>query len=151
MILSQEISLALLGVVLGLGGPYMLMTYLESRMKLSNRLYGVKVTDPLTSGLTAVLLRLAALGACDLPARRATKVGPMVPLRYESSVWPSRMEESTARSGGFASRDEQSRLRSGHPRRPSSLPSASAFGYCLRLMWIAATFHSPRRFASVTV
>ena len=83
MILRQGMTLTLLGVVLGLAGAYVLTRYLESRMALSSMLYGVKVTDPLTYGIIAVLLTVVALVACYLPARRAAKVDPMIALRYE--------------------------------------------------------------------
>ncbi|MGE0128310.1 MAG: ABC transporter permease [Blastocatellales bacterium] len=83
MILRQGMTLALIGVALGLAGAYVLTKYLESWMNLSSMMYGVKVSDPLTYGVIAVLLTVVALVACFIPARRATKVDPMVALRYE--------------------------------------------------------------------
>jgi predicted permease len=83
MILRQGMTLVLLGVVLGLAGAYVLTKYLESWISLSKMLFGVKVSDPLTYGLIAVLLTVVALIACYIPARRATKVDPLVALRYE--------------------------------------------------------------------
>jgi len=83
MVIRQGMTLAVIGVALGLGGAYLLTKYLESLMNLSRMLYGVKPNDPLTYGVTAVLLTAVALIACYLPARRATKVDPMVALRCE--------------------------------------------------------------------
>jgi ABC-type antimicrobial peptide transport system permease subunit len=80
MIMKQGMTLALIGVALGLGGAYVLTKYLES---LTTMLYGVRPRDPLTYGVTAALLTLVALVACFVPARRATKVDPLVALRYE--------------------------------------------------------------------
>ena len=83
MIVWQGMVLAVLGVVLGLIGAYVLTKYLESWVKLSDMLFGVKVSDPFTYGAIAVLLSVVALIACYIPARRATKVDPLVALRYE--------------------------------------------------------------------
>ena len=83
MIVKQGMILVLIGVVLGVVGAYILTKYLESWISLSKMLFGVKVTDPLTYGVIALLLTAVALIACYIPARRATKVDPLVALRYE--------------------------------------------------------------------
>jgi predicted permease len=83
MIVRQGMTLAVLGVILGLVGAYVLTKYLESWVSLSKMLFGVKVSDPLTYAVIAVLLTVVALIACYIPARRATKVDPLVALRYE--------------------------------------------------------------------
>jgi len=83
MIVRQGMVLALLGVALGLVGAYVLTKYLERWVGLSKMLFGVKVSDPLTYGVIAVLLTVVAFVACYIPARRATKVDPLVALRYE--------------------------------------------------------------------
>jgi predicted permease len=80
MILKQGMVLTAIGVTLGLGSAYVLTKYLES---LTSMLFGVKPRDPWTFAVIAVLLTTVALLASLIPARRATKVDPLVALRYE--------------------------------------------------------------------
>jgi predicted permease len=80
MILKQGMILTIVGVAAGLVGAYVLTKYLGS---LTSLLYGVDAADPLTFGLVAAFLTLVALAACFVPARTATRVDPMVALRYE--------------------------------------------------------------------
>ncbi|MFZ0085465.1 MAG: ABC transporter permease [Candidatus Acidiferrales bacterium] len=77
MVVGDGMKLTGMGLTMGILGSLLAMKYLESQ------LYGVKARDPLTFIGVAAGLALVALAACYFPARRATKVDPLVALRYE--------------------------------------------------------------------
>ena len=83
MVLRQGMLLALIGVVLGVFGAWVLIRYLETSANLNTMLFGVTARDPITFIAVAVILAIIALVACFIPARRAARVDPMVALRYE--------------------------------------------------------------------
>jgi putative ABC transport system permease protein len=76
-VMAQGLMMAMSGAALGLAASFAL-----SRV-LTSMLYEVHPTDPTTFVSTAILLTCVSLVACYIPASRATKVDPMVALRYE--------------------------------------------------------------------
>jgi putative ABC transport system permease protein len=77
MVLRQGLKLTTLGLAIGLAAAYALTRYMQSL------LFGVQATDPSTFASIVLLLIAVALMACWIPAKRATKVDPMVALRCE--------------------------------------------------------------------
>jgi putative ABC transport system permease protein len=77
LVLGEGVKMALVGVAVGVAAAFGL-----TRL-MTNMLFGVTATDPLTFGSVAILLILVALVACYLPAHRAMRVDPVMALRHE--------------------------------------------------------------------
>jgi hypothetical protein len=77
MVLRQGITVAAVGAIMGAGASWAVARYLQ------NLLYGVRPGDPVTLIAVTALLLLVVLAACYVPARRATRVDPLVALRHE--------------------------------------------------------------------
>jgi putative ABC transport system permease protein len=77
LVVSQGMRLAIVGLVLGT------LIALASTRVLSSLLFGVSAHDPLIFGGVSLILATAAIMACYIPARRATKVDPIIALRDE--------------------------------------------------------------------
>jgi ABC-type antimicrobial peptide transport system permease subunit len=77
LVLGQAVRTAVVGLAVGIAASFALTRAMQSL------LFGVNATDPLTFAGVALLLGSAALLASYIPARRATKVDPLVALRHE--------------------------------------------------------------------
>ena len=77
LVVGQAAFLTTVGALVGIAIALGVTRYLRAL------LYGVRTSDPLTFAAVALLLLTVALLACYFPARRATKVDPLVALRYE--------------------------------------------------------------------
>ena len=76
-VVAQALLLGLIGLAVGI------VLAIASTRVMSSLLYGINATDPLTLAITSLVLLAVALLASYLPARRATRVDPLVTLRYE--------------------------------------------------------------------
>ena len=77
LVVGQGILLVQVGAAIGIAAAIGVTRF------MSTILYGIHADDPLTFAGVAILLMLVALAACYIPARRATRIDPLVALRYE--------------------------------------------------------------------
>jgi putative ABC transport system permease protein len=85
MVVREGLVLAAIGVMLGLAGV-LVITRMLSRLPVEVRvplLFDVRPFDPATLASVSGILVLVALGACYLPAKRASRIDPMAALRHE--------------------------------------------------------------------
>jgi len=76
-VVMRGLKLAVLGAVIGIAASFAALRF------MSSLLVGVTATDPLTLVLVSLILLFVAAIACLVPAKRATKVDPLVALKYE--------------------------------------------------------------------
>jgi ABC-type antimicrobial peptide transport system permease subunit len=77
MVIRQGMKLTMGGLAIGIGGAWL------TTRAMASLLFGVSATDTLTFIAVPLVLAAVSLLACAVPARRATKVDPMIALRYE--------------------------------------------------------------------
>jgi ABC-type antimicrobial peptide transport system permease subunit len=77
LVLGQGLGIAIIGIVLGIGGAVGL-----SRL-VASLLYGVSPSDPMTYGAVAGVIAVVAVAACLVPMRRATRVDPLEAIRAD--------------------------------------------------------------------
>jgi putative ABC transport system permease protein len=77
LVLSQGARLVSIGLVLGFGSAVLL------RSAMSTMVYGVRTSDPITYAAAIAVLFAATIAACAVPARRASRLDPVVALRSE--------------------------------------------------------------------
>jgi putative ABC transport system permease protein len=83
LVVRQGMLLVVYGLAAGLLLAFVLMRVAASAVAEAEILFGVSTTDSLTFAGVTIVLTAVALLACYLPARRATRVDPVVALRYE--------------------------------------------------------------------
>jgi putative ABC transport system permease protein len=81
LVIKQSMILAVIGIVIGIVSTFILTRVLTSF--IADLLFGIGSRDPVTLAIISLIIAVVTLAACFVPARRATKVDPMVALRYE--------------------------------------------------------------------
>ena len=81
MVMREVLALLAIGLIVGIPAAYGLLTYVSSKADI--QLYGVQTYDPLVGGLTALLLITVTVLAGLIPAQRASRISPMLAIRYE--------------------------------------------------------------------